>query len=236
MAILKWDQLGERYYETGVDHGVIYKYDKSSKSFNHGEVWTGLSAVNENPTGAEANPIYADNIKYLNLMSAEDFGASIECYATPNAFKECSGEAVLVPGLIIGQQTRKLFAVSYRTLLGNDAEGVDHGYVLTIIYNCLASPSEEAHTSINDSPEAASLSYDISTTPVNTKRYKPTAIVRINSTRVEKSKMDDLERILYGDEDNDARCPFPDEIIKIISLHPKITLFPGNNLYPDRRI
>lgn len=236
MARLKWDQLGERYYETGVDHGVIYRYDKPSKSFKHGEVWNGLSAVNESPSGGESNSIYADNIKYLNLLSAEDFGASIECYNAPNTFAECSGEVLIAPGVKIGQQTRKMFAFCYRTLLGNDADGTDYGYVLNIIYNCLASPSEKTHSTINDSPEAASLSYDISTTPVNVKRFRPTAIVRINSTRVQRDRLDDLEKILYGDDENEARCPFPDEIIKIVALHPRLTLYPGDNVYPNRRI
>lgn len=217
MAKLVWDQIGERYYETGVDHGVIYRYDEQTKTFKNGEAWNGLTAVNESPSGAEANPVYADNIKYLNLMSAEDFGAGIECFTYPDAFAECNGEASIADGVTIGQQTRKLFAFCYRTLRGNDTEGTDYGYIINIVYNCLASPSERSHSTVNDSPEAASLSFDISTTPVNVTGYKPTAILRIDSTTTDPDVLEDLKDILYGTADAEPRCPFPDEIVGIIN-------------------
>ena len=216
MARLVWDQIGERYYETGVDHGVIYRYDEATSTFKNGEAWNGLTAVNESPSGAEANAVYADNIKYLNLMSAEDFGAGIECYTYPDAFAECNGEATIVDGVSIGQQTRKLFAFCYRTLRGNDTEGTDYGYILNIVYNCLASPSERSHSTVNDSPEAATLSFDVSTTPVNVTGYKPTAIVRIDSVTTDPDALEALEEILYGGDSTEARCPFPDEIVTIV--------------------
>lgn len=217
MSKLVWDQTGERFYETGVDHGVIYRYDENSQGFKDGEAWNGLTAVNESPSGAEPNAIYADNIKYLNLMSAEDFGASIECYTYPDAFAECNGEAAIADGVSIGQQTRKLFAFCYRTLLGNDTEGTDYGSMINIVYNCLASPSERAHSTVNDSPEAASLSFDVSTTPVNVTGYKPTAIVRINTKTTDPAKLTALEDILYGTVSDEPRCPFPDEIKALVT-------------------
>ena len=215
MSRLVWDQIGERFYETGVDHGVIYPYDATTSTFKNGEAWNGLTAVNESPSGAEPNAIYADNIKYLNLMSAEDFGAGIECYTYPDAFAECNGEASIAEGVLIGQQTRKLFAFCYRTLRGNDTEGTDYGYVINIVYNCLASPSERAHSTVNDSPEAAALSFDVSTTPINVAGFKPTAIVRIDSKTTDPDALEDLKDILYGTADAEPRCPFPDEIARI---------------------
>lgn len=216
MSKLVWDKTGEHFYETGVDHGVIYRYDPQSKTYNSGEAWNGLTAVNENPSGAEANPVYADNIKYLNLMSAEDFGAGIECYTYPDSFAECNGEVDIAEGVSIGQQTRKLFGFSYRTLLGNDTENTDYGYVINLVYNCLASPSERAHSTVNDSPEAASLSFDISTTPTEVTGFKPTAIVRINSRATGEDALKAIEAILYGSENTEPRLPFPDEIAQIV--------------------
>ena len=216
MSKLVWDKTGERFYETGVDHGVIYRFDNDTKTFKNGEAWNGLTAVNESPSGAEASPVYADNIKYLNLMSAEDFGATIECYTYPDSFAECNGEAEIADGVSIGQQTRKLFAFCYRTLLGNDTEGTDYGYMINIIYNCLASPSERSHSTVNDSPEAASLSYTISTTPVEVTDFKPTAILRINSVTTDEDALEAIEEALYGTQSEEPYCPMPNKILEII--------------------
>jgi len=228
MSKIVWDKTGERFYETGVDHGVIYRYDTTEQEYNTGEAWNGLTAVNESPSGAEASPIYADNIKYLNLMSAEDFGATIECFTYPDSFAECNGEATIIDGVTIGQQTRKIFGFSYRTLLGNDTESTDYGYVINLVYNCLASPSERAHSTVNDSPEAASMSYTISTTPVEVTGYKPTAIVKIDSTKTSDAGMKAIEAVLYGSENTEPRLPLPDEIAEIIGEASGATGSTGN--------
>lgn len=217
MSRLVWDAVGERIYETGVDRMVLYKYDKMSGTFKNGVAWNGITAFNESPSGAEPTALYADNIKYLNLMSAEQYGATLEAYTYPDEFEECDGSKELAPGVVIGQQNRTLFALCYRTLLGNDTEGTDLGYKLHIVYNCLASPSERGHQTVNDSPEAANPSWTISTTPVDITGGKPTATVVIDSTEVDPDTLASFEEILYG-KDGDAtvpRLPFPDEIATI---------------------
>lgn len=211
MAKLIWDQTGERLYETGVKQGVLYVRD-SNGAYPQGVAWNGLTAVTESPSGAEATPLYADDIKYLNLMSAEEFGATIEAYTYPDEFMECDGSASLVDGVVIGQQTRKTFGLCYRTTLGNDVDGNDYGYKLHIIYGALAAPSEKAYATINDSPEAITFSWEVSTTPVNVTDMKPTSCITIDSTKADKTKLAALEAVLYGSESEEARLPLPDEI------------------------
>lgn len=216
MSKLVWDKIGERFYETGVDRGVLYPV-QAGGLYNKGVAWNGLSAVTESPSGAEATPVYADNIKYLNLMSAEEFGATIEAYMYPDEFAECDGSAELTKGVNIGQQTRKSFGLCYRTILGNDSDSNDYGYKLHLIYGALAAPSEKGYATINDSPEPITLSWEISTTPVNVAGFKPTACVTIDSTKVAAEKLAKLEEILYGSESSEPRLPLPDEIITIMS-------------------
>lgn len=223
-----WDKIGDRLYETGVDRGVLYPIQTGGK-FSKGVPWNGLSAVNESPSGAEPSPIYADNIKYLNLMSAEEYGCTIEAFMYPDEFAECDGSVEILPGVFAGQQSRKLFGFAYRTLLGNDIEGTDYGYKLHLVYNCLAAPSESNHGTVNDSPEVDPLSWEVSTTPVaiNTviegKKLKPTATLTFDSTKFSKEFMTRLEEILYGKDPtteagNDGvepRLPMPDEILEL---------------------
>ena len=219
MSKLVWDQTGERYYETGVKMGVLYPQSNSG-TYPKGVVWNGLTAVTESPSGAEATPLYADDVKYLNLYSAEEFGATIEAYTYPDEFAECDGSAELTTGVTIGQQNRKAFGLCYRTTIGNDTDGNDHGYKLHIIYGAMASPSEKAYATINDSPEAITFSWEITTTPVSVSGFKPTASVTIDSTKVDGAKLKQLEAILYGDNGSsstaEARLPLPDEIVTII--------------------
>lgn len=216
MAKLVWDQTGDRLYETGVSKGVLYPI-QSDGAYSKGVAWNGLSSVTESPSGAEANPIYADDMKYLNLLSAEEFSATIEAYTYPDEFAECDGSADIATGVSIGQQKRKIFGLCYRTVLGNDVDSNDHGYKLHLIYGCMAAPSEKAYTSINDSPEAITFSWEISTTPVNVTGFKPTASITIDSTKAKKEKLTALEAILYGDESKEARLPLPDEIATLMS-------------------
>ena len=219
MSKLVWDQTGERYYETGVKMGVLYP-QSASGTYPKGVVWNGLTAVTESPSGAEATPLYADDIKYLNLYSAEEFGATIEAYTYPDEFAECDGSAEVATGVTIGQQNRKAFGLCYRTTIGNDTDGNDHGYKLHIIYGAMASPSEKAYATINDSPEAITFSWEITTTPVSVSGFKPTASVTIDSTKVDGTKLKQLEAILYGDNGSssagEARLPLPDEIVTLI--------------------
>lgn len=215
MSKLVWDQTGERFYETGVKQGVLYVQDKGA--YPKGVAWNGLTAVTESPSGAEATPLYADDIKYLNLMSAEEFGATIEAYTYPDEFMECDGSAALAEGVFIGQQSRKTFGLCYRTVLGNDQENNDYGYKLHLIYGALAAPSEKAYATINDSPEAITFSWELTTTPVTVTGHKPTATVVIDSTKVTESQMKALEDVLYGTEAEEARLPLPDEILEIIA-------------------
>lgn len=214
MTALAWDQVGERLYETGVDHGVLYIPDEGGEYAN-GYAWNGLTTVTESPTGAEASPQYADNIKYLNLISAEQFGGTIEAFTYPDEFAQCDGTATPSDGVAIGQQSRKVFGLAYRTQLGNDLEGTDYGYKLHLIYGAQAAPSEKAYATINDSPEAISFSWEISTTPVAVSGFKPTASLVIDSSKVDAGTLEDLETILYGTIEDDARLPLPDEVIAL---------------------
>ena len=220
MSKLVWDKTGERLYETGVDRGVLYV--QSNGTYPNGVAWNGLTAVTESPSGAEATPLYADNIKYLNLMSAEEFGCTIEAYTYPEEFAECDGSAELATGVTIGQQARKTFGLSYRTKIGNDAAGDKFGYKLHLIYGGLASPSEKAYASINDSPEAITFSWEVSTTPVSVDGHSPTACITIDSTKVEPTKLAALEEILYGKDGDGAsgtepRLPLPSEIATLFT-------------------
>ena len=215
MAKLIWDKTGERLYETGVKQGVLYVQEAGA--YPKGVAWNGLTAVTESPSGAEATPLYADDIKYLNLMSAEEFGATIEAYTYPDEFKVCNGEADLVTGISIGQQARKTFGMCYRTAIGNDVDGSDYGYKLHLIYGALAAPSEKAYATINDSPEAITFSWEVTTTPVNVTGFKPTSYVVIDSTKVDAEKLAALEAKLYGDESTEAMLPLPDEIATLMA-------------------
>lgn len=214
MSKLVWDNTGERIYETGVKQGVLYLQDAQG-AYTKGVAWNGLTAVTESPSGAEPTPLYADDIKYVTLMSAEEFGATIEAYTYPDEFAECDGSAAIATGVYVGQQKRKAFGLAYRTVVGNDVDFNDHGYKLHLIYGALASPSEKAYATINDSPEAITFSWEITTTPVNVTGFKPTAIVTIDSTKVDADKLTQLEAILYGSEEAEARLPLPDEIAGI---------------------
>lgn len=215
MAKIVWDETGKRLYETGVKQGVLYVQENGK--YPKGVAWNGLTAVNETPSGAEPTPLYADDIKYLNLMSTEEFGGTIEAYTYPDEFAECNGEAELVPGAVIGQQPRKAFGLCYRTTLGNDTKGANHGYKLHLVYGALASVSEKAYSTINDSPEAITFSFEFTTTPVNVTGGNPTAIVTIDSTKVNPEKLAELEKKLYGDEaSGTASLPLPDEVASIL--------------------
>ena len=221
---LVWDKTGEHYYETGVKNGVLYPMSASG-TYPKGVAWNGLTAITESPSGAEATALYADDIKYLNLMSNEEFGATVEAYTYPDEFAECDGSASLTEGVYIGQQARKTFGLCYRTTLGNDSKGNDYGYKLHIIYGAMASPSEKAYSTINDSPDAITFPWEPSTTPVAVANFKPTASLTIDSTKVDPQKLATLEEILYGKdgtgEDHstgavDPRLPLPDEIANIM--------------------
>jgi len=216
MTAITWDGVGERQYETGVDHGVLYLPDVGG-DYTDGVAWNGLTTVTESPSGAEATPLYADNIKYLNLISAETFGATIEAYTYPDEFAQFDGTATPVAGLTVGQQSRKAFGLSYRTIKGNDLEGNDAGYKLHLIYGATATPSEKAYATVNDSPEAITFSWDLTTAPVAVTGLKPTALVTIDSTKVDPTALDELLTILYGDTGTDPRLPLPDEVIDLFS-------------------
>lgn len=215
MSKLVWDQTGERLYETGVKKGVLYP--QVAGAYPKGVAWNGLTAVTESPSGAEATPLYADDIKYLNLMSTEEFGATIEAYMYPDEFAACIGEASIANGVSIGQQNRQAFGFCYRTVLGNDVDNNEHGYKLHIIYGALAAVSERAYATINDSPEAITFSWEVTTTPVEVKDAKPTALVTIDSTKADATKLAALEAILYGSEDAEPRLPLPDEIAELMA-------------------
>ena len=215
MSKIVWDQTGERLYETGVNHGVLYI--PASGVYSKGVAWNGLTAVTESPSGAEATALYADDIKYLNLMSTEEFACTIEAYTYPDEFAECDGSASLVAGVNIGQQPRKTFGLCYRTTIGNDTDSNAHGYKLHMVYGCLAAPSEKAYATINDSPEAITFSWEVSTTPVNVTGHKPTALLTIDSTKADPAKLAALEKILYGDTEAEPRLPLPDEIATLMA-------------------
>lgn len=214
-APLTWDQTGERFYETGVDHGVLFVYDATTKQYGEGIAWNGLTNVSEKPSGAEATPLYADNIKYLNLISNEEFGATIEAYTYPDEFAECDGSASLADGVLIGQQKRKTFAFSYQTKIGNDVDGSDKGYKIHIVYGCLAAPTEKGYATINDSPEAITFSWEITTTPVEVEGFKPTACVTIDSTKADATKLETLKAWLYGSTQNNSTLPTIEKLLDI---------------------
>ena len=224
MSKIVWDQTGERLYETGVDRGVLYLVGVTG-AYDTGFAWNGLTAVTESPSGAEATDLYADNIKYLSMRSAETFGATVEAYTYPDEFAECDGSATLATGVQIGQQSRKTFGLCYRTQIGNDVDLNDHGYKLHLIYGCSASPSERAYATINDSPEAITFSWELTTTPVNVSGLKPTACVTIDSTKADPECLAALEEILYGKDAGaegtpaavEPRLPLPDEIKTIMT-------------------
>ena len=216
MSKLVWDKTGERLYETGVKQGVLYP-QAAGGTYPKGVAWNGLTNITESPSGAEATALYADDIKYLNLVSAEELGGTIEAYTYPDEFAECDGSAALTEGVFIGQQDRKTFGLCYRTTLGNDVDSNGHGYKLHLIYGALAAPSEKAYATINDSPEAITFSWEFKTTPVNVTGHKPTASLILDSTKVSETKMAALEKILYGDGDAEARLPLPDEVVQILT-------------------
>lgn len=212
---LVWDQTGEKFYETGVKNGVLY-VQHTDGTYPKGVAWNGLTAVTESPSGAEKTPLYADDTKYLNLMSAEEFGATIEAYTYPDEFAQCDGSAEIAEGVTIGQQARKTFGMAYKTTLGNDVSNNDYGYKLHIIYGALASPSEKGYSTINDSPEAITFSWEVTTTPVNVTGKKPTASLVIDSTKANPEKLAALEKILFGSTEANARLPLPDEIATLM--------------------
>lgn len=217
MAPLTWDQVGERLFETGVDHGVLYLPDGAGV-YNTGFAWNGLTTVTESPSGAEASPQYADNIKYLNIISAEEFAATIEAFTYPEEFGQCDGTALPAPGVALGQQGRKMFGLSYRTRVGNDVDGTDFGYKLHLLYGCQAAPSEKAYATINDSPEAIAFSWEVTTTPVPVADpYKPTALIVVDSTVVDPTDLESLEDLLYGAGIVAAALPTPDAVIALFA-------------------
>lgn len=216
MAKIVWDESGKRLYETGVKNGVLYIQDENG-AYNKGVAWNGLTAVTESPSGAEATPLYADDIKYLELFSAEEFGATIEAYTYPEEFEACDGSASLGTGVTIGQQDRKTFGLCYRTVLGNDVKSNEYGYKLHLIYGAKAAPSEKGYQTINDSPEAITFSWEVTTTPVNVAGFKPTASVTIDSTKIDPEKLKKIEDMLYGEGATDAKLPLPDELKTILA-------------------
>ena len=215
MPKLEWDKSGEKLYETGVKNCALYVF--RNNTYDKGIAWNGITGITESPSGAEASPLYADDIKYLNLISNEDFGATLEAYTYPKEFEECDGTAEISKGVSIGQQNRKTFGLVYKTTLGNDVDGNSHGYKIHVIYGCLAAPSEKAYASINDSPEAITFSWELSTTPVEVNGFKPTSTITIDSTKIDAEKLKKLEDKLYGSETGDATLLLPNEIMALLS-------------------
>ena len=215
MPKLEWDKSGEKLYETGVKNCALYVF--KNNAYDKGIAWNGITGITESPSGAEASPLYADDIKYLNLISNEDFGATLEAYTYPKEFEECDGTAEISKGVSIGQQNRKTFGLVYKTTLGNDVDGNSHGYKIHVIYGCLAAPSEKAYASINDSPEAITFSWELSTTPVEVEGFKPTSTITIDSTKIEAEKLKKLEDKLYGSETGEATLLLPNEIMALLS-------------------
>jgi hypothetical protein len=215
MPKLVWDADGQRLYETGTKMGVIYP-QAADGTYPKGVAWNGLTAVSESPSGAESNPLYADDIKYLDLRSKEEFSATVEAYTYPDEFAICDGTAELVEGVTIGQQPRQSFGLSYRTVIGNDIKKENYGYKLHLVYGCTASPSEKSYQTISDSPEAITFSWEMTTTPVKVAGFEPTSTLTIDSTKVDATKLKALEDILYGTEENEARLPLPDEVKTIM--------------------
>lgn len=216
MARLEWDKDGERLYETGVQNCVLYP-KANTGAYDKGVAWNGITAVNETPSGAEATALYADNIKYLTLKSVEELGGSIEAYMYPEEWKQCDGSAELAPGVYIHQQSRRSFGLCYRSEIGNDVVGTDYGYKLHLIYGCDASPSERPHSTINDSPDVTTMSWEFTTTPVKVAGFKPTSAIEIDSTKVDAEKLKALEDVLYGTESEEARLPLPDEVATLLA-------------------
>ncbi len=216
MAVLTWDDIGERYYETGVRNGVLYLLDAQG-AYSTGVAWNGLTAINESHDGGEPNALYADDMKYLNLMSAEDFKATIEAYTYPDEFAECDGSASLAAGVTIGQQKRKAFGLSYQTRIGNDVDQTDLGYKIHLVYGCMAAPTDKNYASINESPEAITFSWEVSTTPVDIPGHKPSATIVIDSTKADPDKLATLKGMLYGTANASAKLPTPQEIIDLFT-------------------
>lgn len=214
---LTWDETGKRFYETGVKQGVLYIQDTDG-NYHNGVAWNGLTAVTESPSGAEATPLYADDIKYLNLMSVEEFGATVEAYTYPDEFAQCDGSAQIGKGVMAGQQKRKTFGLCYKTVLGNDVDGNSHGYKLHLIYGAMAAPSEKGYTTINDSPEAITFSWELTTTPVSVNGFEPTASIVIDSTKADPTALNKLEEMLYGSDSAAPKLPLPDEIVKMMPV------------------
>ena len=221
MAKLVWDAIGEHKYETGVDHVALYK-PNAQKKYVGGVAWNGVSSISESPSGADSNPIYADNIKYLDLRSAEEFGATVECYTYPPEFAECNGEAIVTNGVVIGQQSRKTFGLAYRSIVGNDLQGNDFAYKLHLIYGATASPSEKQYSTVNDSPEAGTFSFELTTTPIAVKGYKNTASLTIDTSLfADKTKITALENKLFGTEQDEPELPTPEEVFTLLGLEYK---------------
>lgn len=219
MAKLSWDDTGSRFYETGVDRGVLFPKTGENGAYGKGVAWNGLTGVTENPSGAEETALYADNIKYLSLYSTEEFGATIECYTYPDEWAQCDGSAEIADGVMAGQQNRTGFGMCYRTILGNDAKHNDYGYKIHLVYGAMASPSSKSFGTVNDSPDAITFSYEVKTVPEKfaSDQYKPTSVLVIDSTKCDKDALEDLEAIIYGSESDDSRLPLPDEVISIMS-------------------
>lgn len=218
MAKLVWDAIGEHKYETGVDHVALYK-PNAQKKYVGGVAWNGVSSISESPSGADSNPIYADNIKYLDLRSAEEFGATIECYTYPPEFAECNGEAIVTSGVVIGQQSRKTFGLAYRSIVGNDLQGNDYAYKLHLIYGATASPSEKQYSTVNDSPEAGTFSFELTTTPIAVQGYKNTASLTIDTSLItDKTKITALENKLFGTEQDEPELPTPAEVFDLLGM------------------
>lgn len=215
-APLVWDETGKKLFETGVSNVALYPQDTTGV-YGAGVAWNGVTNISESPSGAEATTLWANNGKYLNLYSVEEYASSIEAYTYPDEFAECDGSAEIVKGVSIGQQTRKSFGLAYKTLIGSDTDGNDHGYKLHLVYGCKAAPSERSHATVNDSPEALSFSWEISTTPVSVTGHKPTASVEIDSTKVDAGKLAAFEKILFGSETAAARLPLPDEVAELFT-------------------
>ena len=218
MAKLVWDAIGEHKYETGVDHVALYK-PNTQKKYVGGVAWNGVSSISESPSGADSNPIYADNIKYLDLRSAEEFGATVECYTYPPEFAECNGEAIVTNGVVIGQQSRKSFGLAYRSIVGNDLQGNDYAYKLHMIYGATASPSEKQYSTVNDSPEAGTFSFELTTTPIAVQGYKNTASLTIDTSLfTDKDKIAALENKLFGTDQDEPELPTPTEVFELLGM------------------